>query len=148
MSFSLQQQFTSHNGSVRPVDPSLLHSSFADGLVCGCAATKFWNPALAWCPCIGKRGFRWETVYMFKSTHKILQESGNDLNNDLSLGRDLVIRWYPSRNFSRPIKKTGRGQDKILSWYILSEMCSERDSPLKRLYRRTHAKLTRLAGSG
>ena len=27
-------------------------------------------------------------------------------------------------------------------------MCSERDSPLKRLYRRTHAKLTRLAGSG
>ena len=32
--------------------------------------------------------------------------------------------------------------------YILSEMCSERDSPLKRLYRRTHAKLTRLAGSG
>ena len=28
------------------------------------------------------------------------------------------------------------------------EMCSERDSPLKRLYRRTHAKLTRLAGSG
>ena len=26
-------------------------------------------------------------------------------------------------------------------------MCSERDSPLKRLYRRTHAKLTRLAGS-
>ena len=29
-----------------------------------------------------------------------------------------------------------------------AEMCSERDSPLKRLYRRTHAKLTRLAGSG
>ena len=29
-----------------------------------------------------------------------------------------------------------------------SEMCSERDSPLKRLYRRTHAKLTRLAGFG
>ena len=28
-----------------------------------------------------------------------------------------------------------------------TEMCSERDSPLKRLYRRTHAKLTRLAGS-
>ena len=27
-------------------------------------------------------------------------------------------------------------------------MCSERDSPLKRLYGRTHAKLTRLAGSG
>ena len=27
-------------------------------------------------------------------------------------------------------------------------MCSERDSPLKRLYRRTHAKLTCLAGSG
>ena len=27
-------------------------------------------------------------------------------------------------------------------------MCSERDSTLKRLYRRTHAKLTRLAGSG
>ena len=27
-------------------------------------------------------------------------------------------------------------------------MCNERDSPLKRLYRRTHAKLTRLAGSG
>ena len=27
-------------------------------------------------------------------------------------------------------------------------MCSERDSPLKRLYRRTHAKLTRLAGFG
>ena len=32
--------------------------------------------------------------------------------------------------------------------YILTEMCSERDSPLKRLYRRTHAKLARLAGSG
>ena len=32
--------------------------------------------------------------------------------------------------------------------YFLTEMCSERDSPLKRLYRRTHAKLTRLAGSG
>ena len=31
---------------------------------------------------------------------------------------------------------------------ISAEMCSERDSPLKRLYRRTHAKLTRLAGSG
>ena len=31
---------------------------------------------------------------------------------------------------------------------VLPEMCSERDSPLKRLYRRTHAKLTRLAGSG
>ena len=30
---------------------------------------------------------------------------------------------------------------------VLPEMCSERDSPLKRLYRRTHAKLTRLAGS-
>ena len=29
-----------------------------------------------------------------------------------------------------------------------AEMCSERDSPLKRLYRQTHAKLTRLAGSG
>ena len=28
------------------------------------------------------------------------------------------------------------------------EMCSERDSPLKRLYRRTHAKLAHLAGSG
>ena len=33
------------------------------------------------------------------------------------------------------------------SW-LCPEMCSERDSPLKRLYRRTHAKLTRLAGSG
>ena len=31
---------------------------------------------------------------------------------------------------------------------VHAEMCSERDSPLKRLYRRTHAKLTRLAGSG
>ena len=31
---------------------------------------------------------------------------------------------------------------------VCAEMCSERDSPLKRLYRRTHAKLTRLAGSG
>ena len=31
---------------------------------------------------------------------------------------------------------------------VTTEMCSERDSPLKRLYRRTHAKLTRLAGSG
>ena len=29
-----------------------------------------------------------------------------------------------------------------------SEMWSERDSPLKRLYRRTHVKLTRLAGFG
>ena len=29
---------------------------------------------------------------------------------------------------------------------VRSEMWSERDSPLKRLYRRTHAKLTRLAG--
>ena len=29
-----------------------------------------------------------------------------------------------------------------------SEMCSERDSPLKRLYRWTHVKLARLAGSG
>ena len=28
------------------------------------------------------------------------------------------------------------------------KMCSERDSPLKRLYQRTHAKLARLAGSG
>ena len=33
-------------------------------------------------------------------------------------------------------------------WLLGAEMCSERDSPLKRLYRRTHAKLTRLAGSG
>ena len=31
---------------------------------------------------------------------------------------------------------------------VIAEMCSERDSPLKRLYRRTHAKLTRPAGSG
>ena len=31
---------------------------------------------------------------------------------------------------------------------VCTEMCSERDSPLKRLYRRTYAKLTRLAGSG
>ena len=30
--------------------------------------------------------------------------------------------------------------------FLLSEMCSERDSPLKRLYRRTHAKLTRMPG--
>ena len=29
-----------------------------------------------------------------------------------------------------------------------AEMCSERNSPLKRLYRQTHAKLTRLADSG
>ena len=36
-----------------------------------------------------------------------------------------------------------------LIWMSLdSEMCSERDGPLKRLYRRTHAKLSRLAGSG
>ena len=34
-----------------------------------------------------------------------------------------------------------------LGWYK-SEMCSERDSPLKRLYRWTHVKLTRLAGFG
>ena len=31
---------------------------------------------------------------------------------------------------------------------VPSEMCSERDSPLNRLYQRTHAKLARLAGSG
>ena len=30
---------------------------------------------------------------------------------------------------------------------VMAEMCSERDSPLKRLYRRTHAKLACLAGS-
>ena len=35
----------------------------------------------------------------------------------------------------------------LLAGDIEPEMCSERDSPLKRLYRRTHAKLTRLAGS-
>ena len=34
-----------------------------------------------------------------------------------------------------------------LQW-VKAEMCSERDSPLKRLYRRTHVKLTRLAGFG
>ena len=33
-------------------------------------------------------------------------------------------------------------------WYRIPEMCSERDSPLKRLYRRTHVKLTRLGGFG
>ena len=32
--------------------------------------------------------------------------------------------------------------------HVISEMCSERDSPLKRLYRRTHAKRARLACSG
>ena len=37
---------------------------------------------------------------------------------------------------------------KTASGGVWSEMCSERDSPLKRLYRRTHAKLTRPAGSG
>ena len=37
---------------------------------------------------------------------------------------------------------------RILPFSPNPEMCSERDSPLKRLYRRTHAKLTRLAGSG
>ena len=35
-----------------------------------------------------------------------------------------------------------------LNFKVIPEMCSERDSPLKRLCRRTHAKLTRLAGSG
>ena len=36
----------------------------------------------------------------------------------------------------------------LLILFTLSEMCSERDSPLKRLYWRTHVKLARLAGSG
>ena len=41
------------------------------------------------------------------------------------------------------------GTELILLLGLLNpEMCSERDSPLKRLYWRTHAKLTRLAGSG
>ena len=38
--------------------------------------------------------------------------------------------------------------DKNIHLSPAPEMCSERDSPLKRLYRRTHAKLTRLAGFG
>ena len=36
-----------------------------------------------------------------------------------------------------------------LRWrWFQAELCSERDSPLKRLYRRTHAKLAHMAGSG
>ena len=35
-----------------------------------------------------------------------------------------------------------------LNVLVIAEMCSERDSPLERLYRLTHAKLTRLASSG
>ena len=36
----------------------------------------------------------------------------------------------------------------LFSPSVTAEMCSERDSPLKHLYRWTHAKLTRLAGFG
>ena len=44
----------------------------------------------------------------------------------------------------------GSGEWANIWWLPLqkAEMCSERDSPLKRLYRQTHAKLARLAGSG
>ena len=36
----------------------------------------------------------------------------------------------------------------LMMHQVSPEMCSERDSPLKCLYLRTHAKLARLAGSG
>ena len=48
----------------------------------------------------------------------------------LNKTKEIMILWL--QNFRKPIRP---------------EMCSERDSPLKRLYRRTHAKLTSLAGS-
>ena len=39
-----------------------------------------------------------------------------------------------------------RSHNRAEHFWMWAEMCSERDSPLKRLYRRTHAKLTRLPG--
>ena len=55
----------------------------------------------------------------------------------------LLPTNQPKRHISSKCPITKSRQEKLC---ILAEMCSERDSPLKRLYRRTHAKLTRLAG--
>ena len=53
-------------------------------------------------------------------------------------------KYKPHISFPfQPMKKCVNHAD--MSGSILPEMCSERDSPLERLYRRTHAKLTRLA---
>ena len=54
----------------------------------------------------------------------------------------------PSRNLLFTSTFLLWGLIDVKSVWVRTEMCSERDSPLKRLYRRTHAKLTRLAGSG
>ena len=59
---------------------------------------------------------------------------------------------FPIHNSAKAIINTSfchcHQERSFLTLWRHPEMCSERDSPLKRLYRRTHAKLTRLAGSG
>ena len=60
-----------------------------------------------------------------------------------------IIRKLVVRKLMRSCK--GSVRVKFVRWglaFLVSEMCSERDSPLKRLYRRTHVKLARLPGSG
>ena len=67
-------------------------------------------------------------IWRFQSVWYI-KNGGSSGNNSLLLSLSLI--------------------NSFLCWYIiyvLPEMCSERDRPLK--YRRTHAKLARLAGSG
>ena len=67
----------------------------------------------------------------------------------------LDFWWNFIRWMSQDQTDTDATLVQVMAWcrqatsrYLKPEMCSERDSPLKRLYRRTHAKLTCLAGSG
>ena len=73
-------------------------------------------------------------------------EADRDQWSKLSILKFNTQPWHRHQQFCCLVDVTA-----ILLWganCLLAEMCSERDSPLKRLYRRTHAKLTRLAGSG
>ena len=57
--------------------------------------------------------------------------------------------WHPQGAFCNSLCLQGASSKCLVIQSLAQpEMCSERDSPLKRLYRWTYAKLTRLAGFG
>ena len=95
-------------------------------------------------------------IGIFRSSHdNALRWMPQDLTDDKST-LVQVMAWcrqatshYLSQCWLSPLSPCGVTRPQWVKLiHIYAEMCSERDSPLKRLYRRTHAKLTRLAGSG
>ena len=78
---------------------------------------------------------------LFEFCPSITNESWTDMHAELTQAPTCWQLAGETRLAAKEVSDT-------IPAYWQSEMCSERDSPLKRLYRRTHAKLTRLAGSG